>query len=115
MGDRVLSEASDVLRRNMRAADIVARIGGEEFALMMPDSQANTANATAQRLCDAIAATPITAAGLPAPIDVTVSIGVVSAQPNETLAALTERADRALYRAKEAGRNMVMPATTVAA
>ena len=114
-GDRVLSEISEILRQNMRAVDIVARMGGEEFAVMMPETAPEAADAAAERLCKAVAETPIAAPGLPAPIRATVSIGVAACRPGETLHAVTERADAALYRAKAAGRNTVTTAASQAA
>ncbi|WP_168797788.1 diguanylate cyclase [Aliishimia ponticola] len=115
-GDQVLTECAQRLKQNMRAVDLVARIGGEEFLIVMPATERAAARQAALRLCRKIAETPITLPGTDKKIDVTISIGLVLSNgvsadvasgmlPPESPDTLISRADRALYRAKEMGRN----------
>ncbi|MDO6588275.1 diguanylate cyclase [Salipiger sp. 1_MG-2023] len=110
-GDVVLVEVAQRISQNLRAADLVARIGGEEFLIAIPDAAPGVASRTAERLRHVIASVPFS---LPGPgtkaIDVTLSIGVAVAMPGsgEMPETLLDHADRALYAAKGAGRNQVM-------
>ena len=111
-GDAVLSRIADTLRANLGEEDLIARLGGEEFLIVTPDTSRARARQTASRLCDIIQRTPIPVPGQDAPIQVTVSIGVAMAHcANEaadvTVDALLEEADRALYGSKADGRNTV--------
>lgn len=101
-GDEVIKYLGRVMRQRLRASDVVARLGGEEFAAMLPDTDVKGAQAIAQALVDAIGAQPVPVVGR-----ITVSIGVASLAPNEDGAALLQRGDEALYRAKHGGRNQV--------
>jgi diguanylate cyclase (GGDEF)-like protein len=86
----------------VRDQDLAARIGGEEFALLLPETDADGALVLAERLGQAVAALPLP--GMAKPL--TVSGGVAVWQPEEpTVEAALVRADRALYAAKQAGRN----------
>lgn len=110
VGDAVLVEAARRMSANLRPSDLVARIGGEEFLVVMPDTSENTALLAAERLRSVISKTPFTVPGLPeGGRQVTASIGV--ALPRRTRAEppeiLLDRADRALYVAKNSGRNQV--------
>ncbi len=113
-GDAVLVETAHRLRDAIRPEDMIARIGGEEFMIVMPHTGQRAAMATADRLCRQIDATPFRVPGQAQPVQVTTSIGVVVASPTarggqccgETLSAkLINQADLALYKAKDAGRN----------
>ncbi len=115
-GDAVLAECAQRMQGNMRAVDLVARIGGEEFLIVMPGTGRAAARNAALRLCQRISQQPVKLKGRDVSIDVTVSIGLalssgISADAAAELAALEtpesliNRADRALYRAKQAGRN----------
>lgn len=110
-GDAVLSELARRLRDNLRAVDLVARIGGEEFLVVLPDASDRKAGHTARRLCAAVSEAPFAIPGCELPISVTVSIGVTIAQPAGSEGALPEallrNADAALYEAKAQGRNQV--------
>lgn len=109
VGDEVLEEIARRIRANLRAVDLPARYGGEEFVVVMPDTDRVGAKIIAERLCAAIAATPIAVSGTQERLTLTASLGVASAQAGEdSVASLLRRADEALYRAKEAGRNRVM-------
>lgn len=104
-GDSVLANLADILRQRTRQADIVARIGGEEFALLLPDTSASAAQQLAQDLLESIERTPIPTVG-----HITVSAGVSSLRSEEAcddLHSMIKRSDEALYEAKRAGRNRV--------
>jgi two-component system cell cycle response regulator len=110
-GDAVLRNVARHLRDHMRSENMVARLGGEEFLLVMPDTDFASALATAQRLCASVAKVPVRPGRASAPIHVTVSIGVAVCGPDTPAdvapEALIEQADRALYNAKALGRNTV--------
>ena len=108
VGDKVLVALSDVCQRELRDADVFGRFGGEEFTLTLPETSLQTALEAADRLRIALAETPVAIDG-ERTISFTVSIGAASLNsPDETLDDLIARADRALYRAKEEGRNRVV-------
>ncbi len=106
-GDEVLKELAERLEFNTRPSDIACRYGGEEFVVIMPETSGDMACTVAERIRSAIAAQPFQ---LPhgERIQVTCSIGVATCDGGETPAELIERADRALYAAKSAGRNQVI-------
>ncbi len=110
-GDRVLTETATRMQRAIGAAGFVARIGGEEFMIGVPDTTQDNALKLARTLCDCICKTPFKLPGTFAPVPVTISIGVISAQPARSSGApvetLIQSADTALYAAKRAGRNQV--------
>ncbi|RLQ87710.1 PleD family two-component system response regulator [Notoacmeibacter ruber] len=108
-GDVVLREFAQRLRRNVRGMDLACRYGGEEFIIVMPDTDAGAAQQVAERLRMAIETTSFDlGAGKPS-INITVSIGVSSLNsPDDTVSSLLKAADRALYAAKEGGRNKVI-------
>jgi two-component system, cell cycle response regulator len=107
-GDEVLKQFAQRATQCMRNIDMVARFGGEEFVILLPDTEGDNALKAAERLCAKIGATPMDVADAPdGKLTVTVSIGVASttvAMPGEELIKL---ADAALYRAKQGGRNQV--------
>lgn len=105
-GDAVLIEVARRLSDNLRAADLLARFGGEEFLIVMPDTPRELARVTASRLCRLIGETPFALPGQDAQ-RVTVSIGV-SIGGLDAPATLLEMADRALYGAKADGRNKAL-------
>jgi len=105
-GDEVLRQVAAVLRRHARNDDVAARIGGEEFALLLPECTAADAALLADRLRESVAGTLFFPGGEPQRI--TVSIGVAALAPHrDTRPALMAAADAALYRAKSEGRNRV--------
>jgi diguanylate cyclase (GGDEF)-like protein len=107
-GDRVLLEVADALRRSMRGHDTVARMGGEEFAILLPDTDAATAHELAERARGAIASVPV--AGLSLSSSAGVATGSAKLAPPD----LVELADRALYRAKHLGRDRTVTAAGLA-
>jgi len=105
-GDSALRHFSNLLVLNRRGEDVVARVGGEEFALLLPGTEARDAMVIADQLCSRIGSTPmdLTSVGLP----MTSSFGVATLSTHDTeLDDMMRRADRALYRSKRAGRNQV--------
>lgn len=113
-GDRVLRGFAEVIFSNIRADDVAARIGGEEFCIVLSPSSAKAVSAVAERIRSTLEAKVFpTAAG---PIRATVSVGVAlrTAEP-ESLQSLLARADKALYEAKAAGRNRVHSANAAIA
>ncbi|SFV05266.1 GGDEF domain-containing protein [Pseudomonas sp. OV546] len=107
-GDKVLKIIANVLRKRLRPTDFIARFGGEEFVLLMPDSSLADALAAVEVLRGAIEACPFHFKG--EPVTITVSMGVAQFQPGERSELALKRADAALYRAKAAGRNQVQAA-----
>jgi len=109
-GDDVLREFSRRVRKAVRGIDLACRLGGEEFVVAMPDTDAALAVLVGERIRQKIAGEPFQVTGA-AGITVTVSVGVSSLlSPNDTPQALLKRADEALYRAKREGRNRVAAA-----
>ena len=107
-GDDVLREFARRLRKNVRGIDLACRYGGEEFVVVMPDTEQAVAERVAERIRQEIEMLPFGPEGAAA-LDVTVSIGVASISPAaDTLEALLKRADGALYEAKKSGRNRVV-------
>ena len=105
-GDEVLRQVAAVLRRHARSDDVAARIGGEEFALLLPECTAADAAMLADRLREAVESTMFAPGGEAQRI--TVSIGVAALAPHrDSRQALMAAADAALYRAKSEGRNRV--------
>jgi two-component system cell cycle response regulator len=110
VGDQVLKEVAVRISQGVREFDLAARIGGEEFVVVMPDSSDEVGVNVAERLRKSIGATPVLIPAPDGPISVTVSVGVAIVAPEETGVAALRRADEALYAAKAAGRNKVAPA-----
>jgi len=107
-GDAVLAEAARRIRENLRAIDLVARIGGEEFLIALPETDAVRALDTAKRLCAKLRDAPVLLSGQNFKIPVTMSVGVVVGDGTTAMASvdtLLKAADRALYEAKSLGRD----------
>ena len=107
-GDVVLRDFGALLVQTARAGDMVARTGGEEFSILLPDTDPSGAYRAAIRVCDTVRAHPFTVNGKQ--VHVTISVGVVSttgAGQDAATANLKERADEALYAAKRGGRDRV--------
>jgi diguanylate cyclase (GGDEF)-like protein len=103
VGDAVLQEVIACLRLELRSVDQIGRWGGEEFLLLLPQVEGDEARRAAERLRERVAAHPFPPAG-----PITISSGVATWRPGETRAALVARADAAMYRAKNVGRNTVV-------
>ncbi|MDD5365827.1 MAG: diguanylate cyclase [Gallionellaceae bacterium] len=102
VGDQVLQEVTRLVRQNTRAADVLARWGGEEFMVLMPESGLPAAREAAEKLRLAIAGHPFDRIG-----QLTVSFGATEFAVRDDLNSLLKRVDDALYRAKAQGRNRV--------
>lgn len=108
VGDDVLRECAERLRRAVRSIDIVARFGGEEFVIAMPDTESFAAQRVAERIRHSIESRPFPVANGSKSLHVTASIGVAtSPQAMRSGDALFKLADQAMYEAKRAGRNCV--------
>ena len=105
-GDEVLRRVAEIARAQLRAEDLVGRIGGEEFVCILPGLSGSAAAALAGRLCRSVA-DKSASAGLPR---TTISVGMALGRPGDTSESLIARADEALYAAKNAGRNQVREA-----
>jgi diguanylate cyclase (GGDEF)-like protein len=113
VGDAVLRVIAGRLRGTARAADVVARWGGEEFLVLLPDTAQPAAERAAERLREAVGARSIEVPGSALQLDVTVSVGVAALEPGDEL-DLVAAADAALYLAKAGGRNRVAAAVRAA-
>lgn len=116
VGDRVLAAVANALMALRRRGDTVARVGGEEFAVILPETDGAEARRVAERLRDAVAALSFEVHGAGQEFGITISFGAVTADPGTAMAAdaVFKAADLAMYRAKQAGRNCVVCADTVA-
>ncbi len=108
VGDLVLKEFASRLQRSIRGIDLACRYGGEEFVVLMPDTDQRRAGNIAERIRSAIGEVPFTMEnGLE--VEITVSIGLaLNERADDTPDSVLRRADRALYRAKETGRDRVV-------
>jgi two-component system cell cycle response regulator len=109
IGDEVLREFSARVSANIRGIDLACRYGGEEFVVVMPDTDSGFAFSVAERLRQSVEMTPFPISRPPNGLKITVSIGIASSSGGEDAAdKLLHRADQALYRAKREGRNRVV-------
>lgn len=110
-GDEVLKEFARRIRSTVRGADLACRYGGEEFVVVMPDTDAAAAAMIAERLRDIIERTPFALAGSDVGLSLTASLGIATNAPGvDTPEQLLKQADKALYEAKNSGRNRVVAA-----
>jgi diguanylate cyclase (GGDEF)-like protein len=107
-GDSVLTAIVSLIRKRARKLDLLFRIGGEEFMLLLPDTREGDADALAGQLCASIAGSPLLEGQ-----QVTASIGVSELRAAESLDSWMKRADDAMYAAKKAGRNRVVCAGAI--
>jgi diguanylate cyclase len=116
MGDQVLRLVARTLQQSVKGRDVVARYGGEEFAVILAGARLADAIKVGDGIRDNVAKRRIvrknTGEELAA---ITISAGVAAYRPGEPLSDLIERSDEALYRAKDGGRNLVMPETAAPA
>jgi two-component system cell cycle response regulator len=109
-GDDVLREFAIRIKKAIRGIDLACRYGGEEFVVVMPETDMAVATMVAERLRRRIASEPFLIQQGASSIEVTISIGLAALGRDEDAAMLFKRADQALYRAKRDGRNRVVPA-----
>ncbi|UHD17423.1 diguanylate cyclase [Thiocapsa bogorovii] len=105
-GDQALSQTAKELTQGLRPRDLVARWGGEEFLFLLPDSDSTAALVVAERVRSMVAAKPIRFGDKI--LHLTLSVGVASFRPDESIHHCIKAADKALYRAKRAGRDRVV-------
>src|SRR5919201_6292230 len=102
-GDSVLAETAQRVREVVRSADVACRVGGDEFAVILPESTAADADQLYHRLLGAVGSRPVAEAGR-----LSVSAGIAGLDENDDPTKFFERADEALYRAKERGKSQVV-------
>ncbi len=107
-GDRILKGVAFKIRESLRSSDFLARFGGDEFALILIKANAHIASEVAWKLCENLRGSRFLLDDIP--IITTLSIGVAEADPGDTEDSLLKRADEALYRVKQTGRNNVIVA-----
>ena len=109
-GDKVLKNMANVFSKNLREEDIVGRIGGEEFAVILPEIPQSEVWQTAERIRKAVKNQPVVWSE--SEIRITASLGVVAGSPREgqELVQWLKKADQALYSAKSLGRNQAVSA-----
>jgi diguanylate cyclase (GGDEF)-like protein len=106
VGDEALMSFTRTIRRNIREIDLLARFGGDEFVLLLPEADPEHAAGVVSRLRQALVEHPLNLGGMSVPI--TVSVGIAGLAPGgEDLDGLLRRADIALYRSKQAGRDRI--------
>jgi diguanylate cyclase (GGDEF)-like protein len=105
-GDAVLAEVADRVRGVMRSADIACRVGGDEFAVVMPESSLEDAEHVANRIARTVSERPLAEKHT-----LYMSAGVAELRENDDGKTLFERADEALYRAKHAGKARTIAAS----
>jgi len=105
-GDKVLAVVAESMAAGIRGTDFVARYGGEEFAMVLPGTSIANGVVVANQIRDAVATTGFHFRG--SPVTVTISCGITELRDGDTAAEVFDRADQALYRAKDGGRNRVV-------
>ncbi len=107
-GDMILKEVAVLLLTHTRASDLVTRYGGEEFAVLLPETGEEHAHSVGDKIRQVIEEHPFALAVGELPKSLTISVGVASSSGAPSADALIQRADEALYRAKETGKNRVV-------
>lgn len=108
VGDDVLKAVADILNSRIRESDVLGRLGGEEFAVLLPDTSPESAGGLANEIRQAVARSPIETNIGAVPVTISIGVGCMEDMSEGFQKTLTH-ADDALYAAKEAGRNLVMP------
>jgi two-component system cell cycle response regulator len=107
-GDDVLREFADRLKKSIRGIDLACRYGGEEFVVVMPDTDLGVAALVGERIRRRIASEPFPVGQGARQVEVTISVGIAARMgPQDNASQILKRADEALYRAKRDGRNRV--------
>lgn len=108
IGDEVLRQIAQRIQNNIRTTDLAARMGGEEFVVVMPNTDIRTAATIAERIRSAIESVPLRISADPFSVTSTVSIGISDIDSGSTADDIIKRSDEALYKAKTSGRNQVV-------
>ena len=109
MGDQVLKQLAEIIIRTVRSADLAARFGGEEFVILMPETDKKQAKDAAERIRKIVESTEFKLTHAVGHIKKTVSIGIAFLDElGDSGQSLLKRADEALYKAKNGGRNLVV-------
>ena len=111
-GDQVLSGLSDVIVKCIRTADMAARFGGEEFVVLLPETDLLSGSIVCERIRKAVETTSFEVSHNIGSLNATVSIGAAQLRKGESANAFLKRADEALYQAKNGGRNQLQMART---
>ncbi len=106
-GDKVLVRIGEVIKDVLRKMDSAYRYGGEEFTVILPETEGKEAQMVAQRIRVAVKAEEYTPEDSPTPVSITISLGVTEYKPKEDVSDFIQRADKALYGSKEDGRDKV--------
>ena len=108
VGDKVMRTVAETLTSGLRSVDMIARFGGEEFVVVMPETTEDSAKTVAERLRRRVSETRVFYEDVEEPVSVNISIGLTLRMPKDKTAEdLMHRADKALYDAKNTGRNRV--------
>lgn len=110
IGDEVLKQIAERILLNVRSTDLATRPGGEEFVIVMPTTNIEMAKTIAQRIHASISQTPFAISADPGNVKMTVSIGLTQLKQQDTPETLLQRSDKALYKAKNSGRNQIIVA-----
>lgn len=111
VGDHVLATVGAILNSSIRPSDLSARYGGEEFTIILPDTPLSTAKQIAERLRQQMESRNINIDNSPDEVSITISLGIAMAKSGEHARMLVDRADRAMYKAKEMGKNAIAEVT----
>lgn len=101
VGDKMIKALADLLKESFRKSDVIARFGGEEFFIMLPNTSINKAKIVAERIRKKVLKSKLKK------YKITISLGVAEYKKADNFQRIEERADKALYKAKKEGRNRV--------
>jgi len=110
VGDSVLKQVANLVRKGLRESDMLIRYGGEEFLLVLPDTRASAAYEIAERLRDRISSETIVVGGVSVRVSISIGCGTLKESQNQSESSFIQEIDEALYQAKESGRNRVVVA-----
>lgn len=105
-GDRALEQVSAALAREVRVEDLIGRVGGEEFVVLLPGMHAGAGQGIAERIRLAVKGEPLLVNGMPLPLSVSVGVSELR-DSSDDLSVMMRRADQAMYAAKSDGRDRV--------
>lgn len=106
-GDKILFRLGQIIKSCLRKMDSAYRYGGEEFTIILPETEGGEAATVAERIRSAVEKETISPGGKTGHFNITISLGVTEYQPDEAIAVFVQRADQAMYLSKQAGRNRV--------